>query len=447
SDPNNTYHWIIPPEIFLISGANTNAIDIQWADEGQVDICLEVTNSCGTIVNCKTVNLYPQYLIHLDTIICKGTSFLVNGNTYGNGNWTGTEFMSTINGCDSIIEVDVVEATAPPLVIDAEVSVEYNGFGVPCFGDNTGKATVNLISGGSPPFAFQWSSGGNQQMVTNLAAGSYDIIVTDSKGCESSDQIEITEPPQMQYELAVEDISCFGETDGSVQILNMQGGVTPWSTSLDNHSYQMNFLYQNLFRGSHDIIIKDQNDCTFNEQFTIDEPAFWSLELGRDTSVAYGTLLTYSPQIIGSPQGLLQITWSDNECDNCLDRTIEATSNMILSIFATDENGCVAEDAVRIELNMDIFIPNVFSPNGDNVNDHFIVYSIALDEIESIAVYDRWGNQVFAKAHIQPNDVSYGWDGVINGKASLPGVYAYAVAVKFKDGTRATKHGDITLLR
>jgi gliding motility-associated-like protein len=90
-----------------------------------------------------------------------------------------------------------------------------------------------------------------------------------------------------------------------------------------------------------------------------------------------------------------------------------------------------------------VFVPNAFSPNGDNANDIFQAYPTRDAEILSLMIYDRWGNLVF-----QSNDVVKTWDGLVNGKVVSPDVYVYVVQYRDKRTDKiAVLSGDVTLLK
>ncbi|MGN6436213.1 MAG: PKD domain-containing protein [Agriterribacter sp.] len=88
-----------------------------------------------------------------------------------------------------------------------------------------------------------------------------------------------------------------------------------------------------------------------------------------------------------------------------------------------------------------IAVPSAFSPNGDGVNDYVYVRGYAIDKMV-FRIYNRWGQLVFQTA-----DRRQGWDGKYKGVVQPMDAYAYTLEVEFTDGTRATKQGDITLLR
>ncbi|MFZ1678171.1 MAG: gliding motility-associated C-terminal domain-containing protein, partial [Saprospiraceae bacterium] len=103
---------------------------------------------------------------------------------------------------------------------------------------------------------------------------------------------------------------------------------------------------------------------------------------------------------------------------------------------------------INVSVNRDLFIPNIFSPDGDHVNDRFMISSgQGIKEIEELSIYDRWGNLVFRQFHFQPDDPSTSWDGILNGKPLNIGVYTYKLIVVFEDNLQETRFGDVTLIR
>ena len=94
------------------------------------------------------------------------------------------------------------------------------------------------------------------------------------------------------------------------------------------------------------------------------------------------------------------------------------------------------------EILSNVFIPNAFSPNGDNNNDVMFIHG--LDPLQSFEfiVFNRWGQQVFSTT-----SMSIGWDGKTEGKENPSDVYAYMIKVTNPDGSSESKSGNITLMR
>lgn len=96
----------------------------------------------------------------------------------------------------------------------------------------------------------------------------------------------------------------------------------------------------------------------------------------------------------------------------------------------------------------EVYLPNVFTPNGDQVNDRLTVYSNEdVHLIDLFAVYDRWGELVFQQKNFLPNDPSIGWDGNFRDTPARPAVYAYLVLWRDKLGNVHKAYGDVTLIR
>ncbi len=103
---------------------------------------------------------------------------------------------------------------------------------------------------------------------------------------------------------------------------------------------------------------------------------------------------------------------------------------------------CICEDTIPPEKPEPyVYIPNIFSPNGDGQNDVFRVRSENIETMH-LTVYNRWGEKVFESQ--SQND---SWDGNYKGKPCSPGVYVYHTTILFDDGTETSRKGNVTLVR
>ena len=95
-----------------------------------------------------------------------------------------------------------------------------------------------------------------------------------------------------------------------------------------------------------------------------------------------------------------------------------------------------------------IYIPTAFSPNGDQVNDFFTIYSNGqVEEISTLQIFDRWGGLQYQEKNITPNNPLIGWDGTSDGQKLQPGVYVYQVWLTMKNGEEELKAGEVVLIR
>ena len=95
-----------------------------------------------------------------------------------------------------------------------------------------------------------------------------------------------------------------------------------------------------------------------------------------------------------------------------------------------------------------VYIPNVFTPNGDNINDRFVIHASAeIKLINELLIYDRWGELVFTQYDFPPNVISHGWDGSLRGQPLTPAVFTYVASWIDNEGDRQERSGDVTLLK
>ncbi len=114
------------------------------------------------------------------------------------------------------------------------------------------------------------------------------------------------------------------------------------------------------------------------------------------------------------------------------------------SITVTDELGCTDTDSITmIVLEPKFDIPNAFSPNGDDLNNVFKVVILGENiEVESMSIWNRWGQLVFTE-----KNNNGGWDGKQDNKDAASDVYVYKVVLRLPNGLKHIEKGDLTLLR
>jgi len=120
---------------------------------------------------------------------------------------------------------------------------------------------------------------------------------------------------------------------------------------------------------------------------------------------------------------------------------------IIYTVTVTNENGCISIDTVTVRVVLpncdenDVFVPNMFTPNGDNFNDIFKPESNFIDEMQLI-VYNRWGEEVYIT-----EDPLGGWDGTFKNEELEPDVYGYYLSVLCINGERYVKKGNVTIVK
>ena len=90
----------------------------------------------------------------------------------------------------------------------------------------------------------------------------------------------------------------------------------------------------------------------------------------------------------------------------------------------------------------DLYVPNIFTPNGDGKNDYFSVTTSSPLKYFQIFIFDRWGNEVFSA-----DQIDFKWNGKFHDKILLPGVYTYLITVEENGKNKTSRYGgDVTIL-
>ncbi len=165
-----------------------------------------------------------------------------------------------------------------------------------------------------------------------------------------------------------------------------------------------------------------------------------TIDLGRDTSICKGSesILLSDKYNAGNPQA--SWVWSSGQSGSSMYVTAPGVYFATINI-----SNCRASDTVKVTDGCYIEVPNVFTPNGDGINDYFFPRQLlarGLTEFKMF-IYNRWGQVIFESKTLDGS----GWDGRLNGVEQPVGVYVFSIDAAFKDGEREHHQGNVTLLR
>ncbi len=176
---------------------------------------------------------------------------------------TYTMLATDQNSCTS---TTIFNITQPPLL-----TVNISAVGsVSCSGGNNGFATVSA-SGGTPAYTYSWSNSQTSATTTNLSAGSYTVIVTDSKFCTATAIATITQPTGMTGVVTGTNVTCNGANNG-IGSLTYTGGTAPYNV-LWQPSLATTTLVNNLAPLTHTAFVTDANGCALAKILVITQPA------------------------------------------------------------------------------------------------------------------------------------------------------------------------------
>lgn len=245
---------------------------------------------------------------------------------------TYTVLVTDANGCTIR---DTATITEPQIITSSGVLTH-----VTCNGSSNGAVTLT-VSGGTTPYSYSWSNGDTTKNITGLAAGSYHVTITDNNNCVHRDTFSITQPNAIQVSKVVKDITCFGNTDGSIT-LTVTGGVTPYSYVWSNGDTSAKT--ENLAKGQFTVVVTDSNGCQYFDTTNINEPTLLSVSHAiSNVTCNGGSTGSIDLSVSGGTKGY-RFVWSNGD-------TTEDISNVIAgtySVTVTDTNGCVIRDTATI---------------------------------------------------------------------------------------------------
>ncbi len=370
---------------------------------------------------------------------------------------TGTyiALMHSTNGCDYTEIIKILGFYDEP-----EFNVEQNELWL-C--DTESLVLGSTILSGND-VSYEWStkegeisSGVNNSSVTIGSNGTYYLEVTDGEnGCSFIDTFVVNTDPNVPsgIEFELTNPSCFGVNDGIIEIVEIEGGVGPFDFILDE-TMTSESVISNLSASAYAFTLIDANGCELDRTITLVSPDELLAEVEGPEDAVFDESITLTSIYDATEIDLDVVNWYNTAGE------LIGTGDMVNHIMKMNElftmelidiNGCIVTRTkpVILDTDYDYYQPNTFTPNDDGFNDYFRIFSQKIPgEVKEFAIYDRWGNRVFALKEpvtLPNDDDQWGWDGTINGQRASQGVYTYFAIVETLGVTKELI-GSVTLVR
>lgn len=349
-------------------------------------------------------------------------------------------------GNNDIIIEELIQPEA--LMVDFEVS-DFNGFAISC--DNSEDGTVTALPfGGTPGYDYFWDANSANNTITDLSVGIYPLTVTDANGCVIETSVALNAPSPMLLDILFLDPDCDGPETGQIIVDSIQGGVGGYNVFVNNDFVAPDWEVSGLSAGAYTVEVVDANDCLIDTSITLTAPEIPIITLPDTFSVQLGSAINLDASINLSQWNML--TWSGLDslsCKDCLNPQVFPLETAFYALDVISADDCQRQDSVLVQVKKfrKLFVPNVFSPNGDGANDTFTLFgSIEVEQFEQFRIYNRWGALMYEGLEQQANN-GIGWDGTFKGEPVENGVYVWTAEVVFIDGLRQSLAGSITLSR
>ena len=469
NSPVDSIVWLYP------NGISTNDLSPDAMDEGTYIFTVFGSNGCNIVdsLNLNVQNIPVGFEISGDSLDCETNrvelcidnsiagfefSWTFEMNEVGDadcievdGPGIYTLMVSDQNGCTGMEEYEVIDISE-----NIDLDVDASDLVLDC---NTEQINLELSSSSnSQNLVYQWTLEGanfsDSQNIMITEAGNYEATVFDTVS-QCADQIEVVietvDDPLEMVEVMGNSPECSGEL-GSILLNNLPLG-SAYDVFINNQLLEMPTALQNVVAGIYDIEIISEEGCIFDSTIIIDEVDPFTINIGEDIVGVIGEQVQLNVNASISIDEVDSFVWSQPEwlsCLDCFNPILTLSQNADLSLVATDQNGCVASDVLNITIdrNFELFVPNIFTPNGDNDNDILTLFiSDSIVKIFDIRITDRWGNLLFFHPEITKELNNFRWDGTSNGFEVESGVYVIMAKLLLPDNTETFIVEDITLLR
>jgi gliding motility-associated-like protein len=460
-----------------------NTIDITAINSGLYTLL--VTNLNNGCTQTQSVNVIknqepPAFIIANPGILtCTNTSVVLNSTVSQPSN--GFSALWTSPAGNPIFNTNSLNPTVEnPGTYQLQITNQQNG----CTATSATTVTQNILKPGAeagPPYAlncqdlFVWLNGSTPS--TNNVAfnwttpngsitqgqgspspqvnkpGQYLIVVTDlTNGCSATDSTIVTEIPDPSFTASADQPTCLTPR-GTLRINQISNGQPPFTYSADGgQTYQNSLSFPTRPPGTYQLVVLDANGCSSEKTLELLPPVFPTVQLDNILTLVLGDSIQLEPQTNINWSDISSWTWTTDStlsCLTCPEPYALPVKNQRYTLTITNTLGCTAtaNTEIRIIKRRFIYAPNIFTPDGDGLDDYFTLYGKGVKKIQSLAIFDRWGSQLFLSEGIDLNQDNLGWDGNYKGAPLNPAVFVWQAIVEFIDGEVEVLSGDITLKR
>jgi gliding motility-associated-like protein len=280
--------------------------------------------------------------------------------------------------------------------------------------------------------------------------------VTTQQGCSKtiSDTIRVYRTPDPY--IVGDSIGCLNTTLNLQGLLAVPDTAITWKWTLGNNNFLSTQNISLNFQASGNYLVNLQATnllgCTDTTSRNLFVPPIPSITVADNPVIPVTTgvtlPVTYGPEVIS-------YNWTPAKnlsCTDCPTPYANPKFTTTYNVQVADQYGCTNKSDVTVTVvcnGLNYFIPNTFSPNGDGVNDVFAPRGVGLTRVNSMRIFNRWGEMVFERMNFMANDrtPTGGWDGSYKGKPASADVYVYIIEFVCENAAIVPVKGNIALVR
>ncbi len=451
-----TLQWINGPATaqYQVSPAVTTTYILQAGNNGctgKDTVTVNVFNPPQLSMNHTDVTCYGKQDGTATSTVTAGTSPYTwqwgpgsantqNLNNLGAG--TYTLLVTDKIGCKAMQQVSIIEPMALHTILTGKDTL--------CNGQQT--SLYASVSGGTVPLTYQWSAPGtgNSLVVNPASTQTYQVVVTDNKGCRDTSKVEV-----LVYPVPVADFT--GTFKGCARV---QAGFTNTSTGANQYWWDFGdnsqaavqhatHIYTAIGCMNVSLIATNSYGCSDTTSKACAVNVYPNPHAG--IVAQNSTAEELSPEIYFSNTATGEtsctVAFGDgvysSACLAYFSHIYPSSGSYTVMQIVSTSYGCADTACIKVEVVPEaaLWVPGAFTPGTDHLNDVFIALGVNIKEFE-MYVFDRWGQQLFYS-----DDVNKGWDGNLKGKAVQEDTYVWILNYSDINNKHKSLKGTVALIR
>jgi large repetitive protein len=307
--------------------------------------------------------------------------------------------------------------------------------------------------GGTPPFTYRWSSGQSTPSINVVETGTYTLQLKDATGCIQEKKFAVTLPLPLSIAVSVKAIPlCEEQGQETTLQLSISHGLAPYQITWSMGSVKATGMqFTTREAGLVEVEVRDalgliekraiaipprQTGPLDFEKFFESQPQFQADLLGFKG--VFRPFATWPHQVLSWDFGD-----GTRSSESSPMHTYTRKGRYTVTLTVLDNSGCLIKASKEVQI-LDFYleIPNVFTPNGDLLNDSFFPKFRFITNLQ-LQVMNNWGELVYRSQ----GQEGPGWDGTVAGQKAPEGVYVYKISYQALDGRVFTSSSTFLLAR
>jgi large repetitive protein len=444
----STNNW----QVQLVARSNSGC-----ADTATKTIFVKVNNNPVSFIVSDTVGCVGQPVLYTSSVLSQDTissyqwtftnGLVANASSVTNnyavaGTYNATLISSTIYGCSDTARKSIT-IHPTPMVRASDDKVICRG------------TSVQLNATGAPSYSWGPLYGLSCYTCANPIANptintAYEVTGSNAFGCSAKDTVNIRVVQPFTIGITGKDTICTGQ---STQLIASGATRYVWTPSTGlNFTNIATPVASPTLTTAYRVVGYDTEGCfTDTARITVAVGEYPTVNLGPDKVLSTGTLLPLNSVITNGP--IARWIWTpttDLSCSSCPLPVANIKKEITYRVAATNQYNCTGYDTINIKVfceSTQVFIPNLFTPDNDGVNDILMVRGTGIKTIKSFRIFNRWGELVFERSNFSPNDKTFGWDGTVKGTKAPPDIYVYTCEVLCENDIPFVYKGNTAIIK